>query len=169
MCLVGASAVPAGAHDHIEIAPFVLHVGERRQRGSYVHSGWTSPSGRKYCVSFQGDGVYSFPGPLTVPPGQPTARIRLWKRQRPDRFTVWTYRGVDPSDVSAAPGAARERAPVRLRRYRSPGGDLRGWEAIFRPILVGDLYIEAFGQWRDRDGCGGDQSAMYTFHLRGGL
>ena len=78
---------------------------------------------------------------------------------------VRAYPKVDEDDYPVG-------KPQVLRTTLDPvvrGGKTVAWDARFRVSQPSrDYYLVTEGHWRDREGCGGDQYAFWSFHLRTG-
>jgi hypothetical protein len=107
------------------------------------------------------DGPRLFPEGSQVAPGQVAARIRIGKDERPNGFSITAWRAVDAQGFAVGPSDSVD----FMLRPRKRGDDVVAWIARFKAVVAGDYYIAASGQWRDREGCGGMQSAAWTFHL----
>jgi hypothetical protein len=156
-------AVPtAVAHDHVP--PKVsLRVGGKEQRGSRGTTHWETMEDDGSCLGWTADSVWHWPPGVEVDRGRVRARLELKKEQEPTRVTIDGWREVDEYD---APEEGHRRYRFRLRHVQSEEGDSR-WVAIFRPRVADDLYIQAYAEWADTEGCSGTQYAWWSFHLRG--
>jgi hypothetical protein len=162
---VTVGAPPAEAHDH-QIPETVLKKGSRDlQTGLKVaESVWVYSPGGGRCRGEQNLYVFRFPGVDRVAMGS-TLRVRIFKEQHPGSFMVWAHRKVDEDNYPVG-------KPQALRRTLDPvvwGGKTVAWDARFcmsQPSR--DYYLVTEGHWRDREGCGGDQYAFWSFHVRTG-
>ena len=160
-----AEAPPAQAHDH-RIPSTVLKEGAQDlQEGlRVVESIWNYLVGGGQCTTKQALYVFRFPTVDRVAAGR-RLRVRIFKGQRPDAYSVTAYRDVDEDNVPVGEGQA-------LRRSLEPvvrGGTTVAWDARFsvgRPAR--HYYLVTQGHWRDRQGCRGDQYAFWSFHVKTG-
>ena len=154
-----ALEVPAAAHDHHPPGTKLWIGGEGQlgQQGSYC---WTRPSGPEQCVTGCADYVWSFPPPLVVGAGEERAELVLRTRHRPRRLSIrsWTELGE-----YGMPEGAGEKVPYDLKRDRRTGRIV--WIALMRLLVEDHLYLDAFGVWKDCEGCGGSQDSSWAFHL----
>ncbi len=156
---------PAEAHDH-EVPDTVLKKdGRNLQAGRRVNeSSWDKPAGGDVCVNQ--NAIYSsgFPEVDRVPAGSELS-VRIFKAQRPDSFEVVAYPKADREGQPA--GRARP-LPVVLERVVEDGRTV-AWDAVFsvdRPDR--HYYLVTEGHWQDRQGCGSDQFAFWSFHVKTG-
>jgi hypothetical protein len=158
-----ALAAGANAHDH-RVPKTVLSVDDQRQQGRLWSAVWQTGDDNS-CVEQGMDGVPTFHRPLHVAGRSYRARVRFRKRQEPLQVSLRAYTEFDRR---GAPEGGGTRIPFELRRV-PPDGWARAWVARF-DVSLSDaeprLMIEAFGRWRDLDGCGGPQTASWTFSLR---
>jgi hypothetical protein len=108
--------------------------------------------------------LFRFPGVDRVAAGT-ELRVRIFKEHRPDSFTVNAHRRVAEDDfpLGEPQGLPRTLKPV-VRR-----GETVAWDARFRVSEPSrDYYLVTEGHWRDREGCGGDQYAFWSFHVKTG-
>lgn len=164
VALVVAAALgtpgPATAHDHR--APEAVLVTEMGSgAGTNYSSTWSDREGR-LCGIAVADGIRAWGSP-PVPwmPGTDMA-VRLGSRHRPTRVRALAYVVGDPT--SGTPIYGEFKVPYELRPVEVDGK--RMWEAVLEPPPSLDLYLDVVVQWKDRDGCGVQQSA-WTF--RAGL
>lgn len=153
---------PAGADDHL-IPETVLKKGARElQAGTKVaESSWNEPAGDGLCVNENVVYRTRFPETDSVAAGS-ELRVRISKAQRPDSFGIAAYKAVDGNGAPVGEGRPLKRSLERVVR----GGETVAWDALFsvnRPAR--DYYLISEGHWRDREGCGGDQFAFWSFHV----
>jgi hypothetical protein len=153
----------AEAHDH-RIPDTVLKKGTKGlQAGLLVNeSSWNRPSGDNECVNINTFYRTRFPELDRVAAGS-KLRVRIFKAQRPDSFSVWAYEAVDENGEPVGEARVLKRTLERVVR----DGKTVAWEAVFsgnRPKQ--DYYLVSGGLWQDREGCGGDQFAYWSFHLK---
>jgi hypothetical protein len=158
-----ALAAGASAHDH-RVPKTVLGVDDQRQQGRLWSAVWQTGD-ENSCVEQGIDGVPTFHRPLHAAERSYRARLRFRKRQEPRRVSLRAYTEFDRFGVPKGDGM-----PIPFELRRSPSdGSARAWVARF-DVSLSDaeprLMIEAFGRWRDLDGCGGPQTASWTFSLR---
>ena len=156
---------PAEAHDH-QVPRTILKKGARDlQVGRRViESSWDQPAGDNECVNQNAIYAPGFPEVDRVAAGS-RLRVRIFKIQRPDTF-----------EVVADPRADRDGQPAgEGRTLSSPlkpvieDDRTVAWDAVFsvdRPDR--DYYLVTEGHWQDTQGCGSDQSAFWSFHVRTG-
>ncbi len=159
----------AEAHDH-RIPDTVLKKGAKNlQTGRRViDSRWSSPSGDE-CVSITTYYTFDLPGDkFNYPEAHRVAasrelRVRIFKAQRPDFFSVAAYPKIDGHGNPSGQGRLLERT---LKRVVIDGKTV-AWDAVFsvdRPDR--HYYLIGEGHWQDRQGCGGDQHAHWSFHVK---
>ncbi len=158
----------AEAHDH-SIPDTVLKKGtENLQSGRRViDSRWSSPSGDEcasvttyYTFVLPGD-KFNYPEADRVTAGS-ELRVRIFKAQRPDSFSVAAYPKIDGKGNPSGRRRLLERTLARVVR----NGKTVAWDAVFsvdRPSR--DYYLIGEGHWQDTQGCGGDQHAHWSFHV----
>jgi hypothetical protein len=160
-----AWAPPAEAHDH-RIPETVLKKGARDLQGGLLvaESFWSRSAGGGRCEGAFTDYVFRFPKAGRVAASS-ALRVRIFKEQRPDSFTVKAHRKVEEDGLPIG-------QPQRLPRTLYPvvrGGERVAWDARFR---VGrpsrDYYLVTEGHWGDREGCDVDQYAYWGFHVKTG-
>jgi hypothetical protein len=154
---------PASAHDH-QIPNTVLKKGAKElQAGTrVVESSWNRPSGNNECVNETAFYRTRFPETDRVAAAS-KLRVRIFKSQRPDSFEIAAYRTVDENGAPSGQGRLLNRSLERVVR----DGKTVAWDAVFfvkRPDR--DYYLISEGHWRDREGCGGDQYAFWSFHVK---
>ena len=158
-----ALAAGASAHDH-RVPKTVLSVDEQRQQGRLWSAVWQSGDDNS-CVEQGIDGTPTFHRPLHITEGSHRARVRFRKRHEPRRVSLRAYTEFDRRGAPQGDGTP---IPFELRKSPSEGA-VRAWVARF-DVSLSDakprLMIEAFGRWRDLDGCGDPQTASWTFSLR---
>jgi hypothetical protein len=159
--LIGGRA--AEAHDH-QVPNTVLKKGDRDlQVGRRVNeSSWDQPAGAGECVNQ--NAIYSagFPEVDRVAAGS-ELRVRILKSQRPDSFEVVAY---PRADAEGQPAGQARQLPSTLKRVVVDGRTV-AWDAVFsvnRPAR--DYYLITEGHWRDTEGCGNDQFAYWSFHVK---
>ena len=153
---------PARAHDH-RIPATVLKKGARElQAGTRVfESSWTRPSG-DLCEHQTTFYRTRFPETDGVAAGT-RLRVRISKAQRPDSFEIAAYHALD--ETGEPSGEARPLSR-RLERVVRDGKTL-GWDTVFSVKDAGrDYYLITEGHWQEREGCGGDQYAFWSFHVQ---
>jgi hypothetical protein len=142
----------------------VLSIDEQREQGHLWSAEWES-GGKGSCVSQGIDGTPTFRRPLHVVEGSYRATLRIRKHHKPRRVSLRAYTEFGRFGAPEDDGTP---IPFELRRS-PPEGHARAWVARFDLSLSEAeprLLIEAFGRWRDVDGCGGPQTASWTFSLR---
>ena len=163
--LVGAllASGPAGAHDHL-VPGTVLKKGARElQAGTLVkESDWVYPADGGLCANESTIYRTRFPETDSVAAGA-KLRVRVFKAQRPDSFAIAAYRSVDKDGMPVGEARLLSRTLERVVR----DGKTVAWDAAFR---VGrpsrDYYLVTEGHWQDREGCGTDQFAHWSFHVK---
>lgn len=154
---------PAQAHDH-RIPSTVLKKGAKElQAGTLVkESSWNRPSGDGLCENRSVIYRTRFPETDKVAAGA-KLRVRVFKAQRPDSFEIAAYRTVDENGDPSGEARLLRRSLERVVR----DGKTVAWDAVFsasRPAR--DYYLVSEGHWKDREGCGGDQYAFWSFHVK---
>lgn len=152
---------PAEAHDHL-VPDTVLKKGARElQAGTRVmESNWNQPSG-DLCENESTVYRTRFPETDGVAAGT-RLRVRIFKAQRPDSFEIVAYRAVDAEGTPVGEGRLLNRALERVVR----DGKTVAWDAVFSVKGADrDHYLVSEGHWRDREGCGRDQYAFWSFHV----
>lgn len=163
--VVGVQAPPAQAHDHL-VPQTVLKKGARElQTGRrVVESSWSHPAGDNECVQESAIYTVGFREADRVSVGS-ELRVRIFKKQRPDAFEVTAYKRVDQNGHPAGDGRPLGTSLVPVVE----DGRRVAWDAVFhvnRPDR--DYYLITEGHWQDRQGCGGDQYAYWSFHVMTG-
>jgi hypothetical protein len=153
---------PAQAHDH-RIPGTVLKKGAKGlQAGLLVNeSSWDRPSGDNQCVNINTFYRTRFPEADAVAAGA-KLRVRVFKAQRPALFSVRAYRAVDEDGELRGREEALSSTLERVVR----NGETVAWDVWFsvdRPNR--DYYLIGEGHWQDREGCGNDQFAHWSFHV----
>lgn len=157
-----AAHSPAFAHDRATPKTALMKSKQELQGGLNVgeHS-WNYPAGDGLCANKTVVYRYRFPEASGVAPGD-DLRVRIANAHRPDGFSLAAYRGVDKDSLPT--GKARV-----LRRTLEPvfrDGERVAWDAVFSADQPGrHYYLVAEGHWQDREGCGGDQYAFWSFHV----
>lgn len=157
-------ALPAGAqlessyaHDHREPRSALLTSGGT-QEGELIWSDWIRRHDARLCVGGSRDGTYGFP-PGVQHDLNEKVRLRFFKKHRPDMINIRAYRIV----VLNRPIGDGEDVSHVLRRVTLPNGRIV-WDAVFRPFVAGDYYLDVIAEWRDRDCTGDLQKIRWTFH-----
>lgn len=152
----------AYAHDH-QVPDTVLKKGAKElQTGTRVfESSWNATAGGNECVNESVIYRTRFPEADTVAAGS-KLRVRISKRQKPDSFEIAAYRALDEE---GEPGGEARLLKRTLERVVVDGKTV-AWEAVFSVKNPGrDYYLISEGHWQDREGCGGDQYAFWSFHV----
>jgi hypothetical protein len=154
---------PALAHDH-KIPRTVLMKGAKElQVGTKVYkSSWDQLFNEELCYGEVIEYRYRFPETNGVAAGS-KLRVRIFKAQRPDSFEIAAFRTVDENGEPSGEGRLLNRT---LERVVSDGKTV-AWDAVFsvnRPNR--DYYLVTKGHWKDRAGCGTDQFAYWSFHVK---
>ena len=161
--MLAAAGRPAAAHDH-QIPRTVLKKGAQDlQVGRRVNeSSWDQPSGN-LCVNQNAIYEMRFPGVDRVAAGS-KLKVRILKIQRPDSFEIAAYPKLDKEGLPVGGRVLRSTlVPVKEE------GRTVAWDAVFsvnRPDR--DYYLVTQGHWQDSEGCGNDQFAFWSFHVRTG-
>ena len=155
--LIGPGA--AVAHDH-DPPKVVLHVAGGLQQGDPYGTHWKDRKGRS-CSVLSIDDVMRFGPPIHARPGTVRGRIVLRKAHRPQDLDLVFWRELDEYGM---PATAPEELAVRLAPKRRQGETV-AYQARFEVILEDHVYLRLYAEWRDREGCGGYQSAYWTFHI----
>lgn len=159
--LAGVLAVqePASAHDH-RIPKTVLVQGkEELQAGRKVeYSDWYSSAGDGVCVHAHADYAFRFPRADSVAAGS-KLKIRIHKSHKPRSFHVVRF------DKERVP---KEEVSVRLKPVVRSEKTV-AWDAVFR-VKRPDMRYRLVGEgyWNDREGCGGEQHAFWSFQVKTG-
>ena len=157
VALLVVGATPAGARPSDAT---LIGAGARQDGNNWT---WTEvgPAGKALCYAQHADGIYEYPSAASAQPGQHTLRIRLTRDERPSKRVVYVTPIVDPGlDDRLTRRAATELVPVRR------GGRTVAWDVTFDALLIGDLYIDATIEWRERGTCGGTETSSWLFHVR---
>ena len=156
---------PVSAHDHQVPNTLLMKGAKELQAGTrVVESSWHQPSGPNECVNESV--IYStrFPETDRVAAGS-KLRVRIFKSQRPDSFEIAAYRAVDENGEPSGEGRILNRSLERVVR----DGKTVAWDAVFFVNRPGrDYYLISEGHWQDREGCGADQFAYWSFHVKTG-
>jgi hypothetical protein len=153
----------AQAHDH-QIPDTLLMKGTQElQAGTRVkESSWDRRVGEDLCENRNVFYSTRFPETDTVAAGS-ELRVRVSKAQRPDSFSIGAYRAVDEQGAPTGEARMLKRSLERVVR----DGETVAWEAVFsvkRPSR--DYYLIAEGHWQDEGGCGAEQFASWSFHVK---
>lgn len=157
-----AAQSPAFAHDHAMPKTALMKGKQELQRGFNVgeHS-WNRPAGDGLCVNETAFYSYRFPRASEVAPGRPL-RVRISNAHRPDTFRLAAYRSVDGDNLPTGKARVLPRSLEPVFR----NGEKVAWDAVFSAEQPGrHYYLVAEGHWEDREGCGGDQYAFWSFHV----
>ena len=124
-------------------------------------AGWNAPAGDNECINESAIYRTRFPETDAVAAGA-KLRVRVSKTQRPDSFEIAAYRALDkdgePSGEARLLSRTLERVVVN--------GKTVAWDAVFSVKNPGrDYYLISEGHWKDRQDCGGDQFAFWSFHV----
>jgi hypothetical protein len=158
--LVLSGVIPAAAHDHRPPRAALRH-GSLLQEGRLIKEHWSSSTEDGGCVSSLVVGQVRFPRPgLPVEVGRFRAALRFSRSARPD-LSVSARSGRGPG--GRLPG--KSQAVSSILRPRRSGGEVIGWAAVLRSRVEDELYLRVTGTWADRQGCLGDQKAVWLFHV----
>ena len=166
VALVGIVLVaqrPVSAHDH-QIPNTVLMKGAKElQAGTrVVESSWDLPSGENECVNENTSYITRFPETDRVVAGS-KLHVRIFNSRRPDSFEIAAYRAVDENGAPSGKARLLNRSLERVVQ----DGKTVAWDAVFFVNHPGrDYYLISEGHWQDRDGCGADQFAYWSFHVK---
>jgi hypothetical protein len=154
---------PAQAHDH-RIPQTALEKGARELHpGTLVkESSWDRIVEDGLCENQNAFYRTRFPYTDSVVAGA-KLRVHISKRQKPDSFEIAAYRTVDENGQPSGEGRLLKRTLERV----VVDGKTVAWEAVFsvkRPSR--DYYLIAEGLWKDREGCGNEQFAYWSFHVK---
>ncbi len=153
---------PAQAHDH-RIPQTVLKKGAKEQPGTLVkESSWDRLVEDDLCENQNAFYRTRFPETDAVAAGA-KLRVHISKRQRPDSFKIAAYRALDEEGEPSGEARLLKRTLERV----VVDGKTVGWDAVFsvnRPSR--DYYLIAEGLWKDREGCGNEQFAYWSFHVK---
>ena len=164
--LLGVLLLASGqayAHDH-QVPDTVLKKGTKElQAGTRVfESSWNANAGGNGCVNESVIYRTRFPDTDTVAAGA-KLRVRVSKAQKPDSFEVAAYRALDEEGEPSGEARPLKRTLERV----VVDGKTVGWDAVFSVKNPGrDYYLVSEGHWQDREGCGGDQFAFWSFHVK---
>lgn len=157
LCAVG----PVTAHGHKPPGALLLTETDSGGGVNYSTSTWARSGGR-FCTVRVADGLWYWEGPpVQWVPGTEIA-VRFETPRKPSKVDVVAYLLGDPTTGTVIYGkvdVAHELRPA----------DVEGrtmWEAVLSPPPWPDLYLDVVARWRDRRGCGMQESA-WTF--RAGL
>ena len=166
VALVGIVLVtqrPVSAHDH-QLPKTVLMKGAKElQAGILVNeSSWDWPAGDDLCDNETYWYATRFPVTDGVAAGS-ELRVRVSKAQRPDSFEVAAYRTIDENGEPSGEARLLKRSLERVVK----DGKTVAWDAVFFVNRPGrDYYLISEGHWQDREGCGADQYAYWSFHVK---
>lgn len=150
---------PADAHDH-QIPKTVLMKGkEKLQAGRTVGwSDWYSSAGNGECVHAHADYTFGFPRVDKVAAGS-KLKVRIYKSQKPRPFHLAK---VDKEGNPRGDVNVRLKPVVRNEKTVA-------WDAVFRVGRPDTRYrLLSEGYWKDREGCGGNQHAFWSFQVKTG-
>lgn len=157
LSLIPAAAV---AHDHQHPKTVLRSSGDRQVGEPWTYV-WYTGSDNGTCLgqSFTRPPNYRRKA-MTWRPHR-KIRLRLFKRHKPTRLVIRTYRRLDNDD---RPAGRQRRADYRLRRVHRD--DRRFWIAgFYGRRKAHHLYLHVHVEYEDVDGCGGTQSMELAFHL----
>jgi hypothetical protein len=119
---------------------------------------WVKSGRHHMCSRESGDGIPSFRPRVGVDRAHVSPRVILHKRQRPRRVIAY-------ADNRLANGylAHARRVPVELRARHRHGQ--RYWVAEMKVHVKHRLLFAVTAFWRDVEGCGGRESAAWSFGL----
>lgn len=140
-----------------------LRIADQRQGGGMVWAEWTRRTGR-YCTVMHGDGLGTYPDPLTVAPGQHAARFLLRSPRKPRRVSITAWRAADPWGNPIGPG---EELPFELEARAAGDGTVRAWRAAFSVAPPPDYYLDLYVRW-PAGKCGGPRHLLERFQLAAG-
>jgi hypothetical protein len=115
-----------------------------------------------YCGAFTWDPApYPYPSALRVAPGGVRAGIEFQKAQAPQNLSIrgWTVVEED----------GKRRGPRSIGHTLRPvyqGDQVAAWIAEVRLQVRKHLYLDVSAEWSDQDGCVGQQTATWNFHVR---
>lgn len=149
------------AHDHAVPKTTLIKGKQDLQRGLKVgESSWNYPAGDGLCVNETVAYSYRFPEADKVASGS-KLRVRILNANRPDSFRLTAYRSIDADNI---PTGTAQVLPRTLEPVFREGRRV-AWDAVFSAEQPGrHYYLVAEGHWEDREGCGGDQYAFWSFH-----
>jgi hypothetical protein len=154
---------PAQAHDH-QIPNTVLKKGAKDlQAGILVkESSWDQLTDDNECTNVNTIYRTRFPETDRVAAGA-KLRVRVSKAQRPDSFEIAAYRTVDDNGEPSGEARMLKRTLERV----VVDGKTVAWDAVFSVNRANrDYYLVTGGLWQDREGCGHDQFAYWSFHVK---
>ncbi len=151
------------AHDH-QIPDTVLKKGAKElQTGLLVvDSSWTQPSGNGEYVTQTANYSWRFPEVDRIV-ADSKLRIRVFKPQKPDAFSITAYPKLDERGTPSGQGRL-------LRSALKPvveDGKTVAWDVTFhvaRP--ASNYYLVSEGHWKDVQGSGEDQWAHWSFYVK---
>lgn len=158
--VVGVQA-PTRAHDHLVPKAKLMKWERFLQRGQLQAYCWTRPSGSGNVATTCADYAASFPRTDRVKAGS-RLKIRLLKDERPEGVVLEAYPRANRNGTTEG---KRRILDVALKRVVENGRTV-AWDAVFdvnRPDR--HYYLLAGGVWEDEHG-GGDQDAIWAFHVR---
>ncbi len=162
LALAAAAALGSGAaahaHDH-QVPHAIVHVNKQVKQPHLWSSTWERRTGPNECVAQVGDGVPDFRPKVEVDHLHAKPRIVFRKKQRPRGVRVLTADHLRNGYL-----ARSDRRNVSLRKSHRQGR--RVWIARFRVRVSERLFIDVEANWQDVEGCGGNQSASWSFRLR---
>jgi hypothetical protein len=156
---------PASAHDH-QIPETALMKGKQKlQEGRKVGwSDWYASAGNGECVLAHADYLFGFPtvdGKPQIPSVDAGSRlkIRIYKSQKPRPLNL---AGMDKYGNASAEVSVSLKPVFRNEKRVA-------WDAVFRVDRPDTRYrLVSEGYWKDREGCGGEQHAFWSFQLKTG-
>lgn len=162
LAIAAALCAPEAAHAHDHRAPDAVLVTDMGSgTGTNYTTTWSERQG-DLCATGVGDGIRTWDSP-PVPwaPGTEMA-VRFESRHKPASVRAVAYLVGDP--LAGVPIFGEVHVSHELRRVEVHGKTM--WEAVLSPPPSLDLYLDVVARWKDRSGCGTQQSA-WTF--RAGL
>ena len=153
---------PAQAHDHRVPQTVLMKGAKEMQAGTRVkETSWDRPVGDDLCENRKVFYSTRFPETDTVGAGS-KLRVRISKAQKPDSFLVGAYGAVDKEGAPTGEARLLKRSLERV----VVDGKTVAWDAVFSAKDPGrDYYLISEGHWQDREGCGADQYASWSFHV----
>ncbi len=152
---------PVQAHDH-RLPKTVLMKGKQElQIGRKVEEyRWAYPSRNgNGCVVDEASFLFSFPREVPTVAAGSELKVRIHKSHKPRSFSMAE---VDQEGVSRGEVSVHLKPVVR-------GDKTVAWDAVFRVDRPDTRYrLVTEGYWKDREGCGGDQHAFWSFHVKTG-
>jgi len=153
----------ASAHDHLIPKTTLMKRTTELQTGlKVVDSSWIQPAGNGEFVTQTASYTWRFPEVDRVAASS-KLRIRIFKSQKPDTFSITAYPRIDQEGV---PSGQRRLLQSSLRRVVQDGQTV-AWDVIFyvnRPER--DYYLVSEGHWKDGQGSDSDQWAYWSFHVK---